>query len=277
MQQVNNDAPKIFFIQAGMTLALITILVCISCKLLAADKHPDIFDDYIEGGIKYDSLTNGFDDWKGGYLQGAWRQNQKNIWNWEILFQEQYNTSGNYSVAGLTHIFNPDWYGSVHVGGSGSGFFFPDYRIDATINKKLLPERNLVLTAGSGYIRQKDAHTDRYLYLGAAYYLPEAWLIEGGLRLNRSSPGSVSSTRYVLAISQARDNIRHISFSIDSGDESYLAIGPSTSLVDFPSTLLTFNWREWLNNDFGMHMIAEYYTSDVFNRTGITIGVFKEF
>jgi YaiO family outer membrane protein len=263
--------------QLGRSLAMFAILLWLPCNLLAADVRSEAFDNYVEGGIKYDSLTNGFDDWKGGYLQGAWQQDQNNIWDWEILYQKQYGASGNYYVAGLTHVFDQDWYGSVHVGASGSGFFFPDYRVDAAIHRKLLPQRDLVLTVGTGYIEQKDSHSDKYLYLGAGYYFPDAWLIEGGVRLNQSSPGSVSSSRYLLALSRARDKIRHIAISIDWGDEAYLAIGPTTSLVDFPSTLLMVNWREWYGPDYGLHVIAEYYDSDVFNRTGVTIGVFKEF
>ena len=261
----------------GSALAMIAMLAAMPVKPVAAEESTAALVNYIEGGMKHDSLTNGFDDWKGAYLQGSWQQNSETRWDGEVLFQEQYGESGNYFVAGVTHDFNPDWYGSVHVGGSGSGFFFPDYRIDGSIHRKLLPERNLVLTAGTGYIEQKDEHRDRYLYLGAAYYFPDFWSIEGGVRLNKSSPGSVSSTRYLLSLSRARDKVRHIALSIDWGDESYLAIGPTSSLVDFPSTVVTVNWREWLSRDVGVHMIAEYYDSEVFNRTGVTIGVFKEF
>ena len=259
------------------SLAWIMILLGLSCQSIAVEDEATALATYIEAGVKYDNLSNGFDDWKGAYLQGAWQQTSQTRWDWEVLFQEQYDASGNYYVAGVTHDFNPDWYGSVHVGASGSGFFFPDYRIDAFIHRKLLSEKNLVLTAGVGYIEQKDEHTDSYLYLGAGYCFPEAWLIEGAVRLNQSSPGSVSSTRYIVALSQSREKIRHMAFSVDWGDEAYLAIGPTNVLVDFPSTLFTFNWREWIGHDFGSHVIAEYYDSDVFNRTGITIGVFKEF
>lgn len=263
--------------QYGLYFLCMTILFTVNFRANAADEVTAVFTDYIEAGVNHHGLTNNYGDWDGAYLQGAWQQNDSNRWDWEILSQERYGESGVYSVAGLSHIFDQDWYGSVHAGASGSGFFFPDYRVDAYLHRKILPERNLVLTTGVGYIAQKDDHIDRYLYLGVGYYFPEAWLIEGGIRLNRSSPGTVSSHRYVLALSQARDKVRHIAFTLDWGDEAYQAIGPTTVLVDFPSTQLVVNWREWLGKDYGLHVIAEHYDSDFFNRNGISIGVFREF
>jgi len=277
MQPVIKKRMQMTWKQSGISLFLIIILLIWQIRLSIAEEPTSALTNYIEGGIKHDSLTNGFEDWRGAYLQGAWQQDNNNLWDWETLYYEQYGESGNYIVGGLTHIFNSDWYGSIHAGYSGNGFFFPDYRVDAYIHRKVLPEQNLVLNAGAGYIVQKDEHEDRYIHLGATYYFPDFWSIEGGVRFNESSPGSVSSNRYIFALSHAKDKVRHIAFTIDWGDESYLAIGPTTSLVDFSSTLLTFQWREWINDDFGIHLIGEYYNSDVFNRTGISIGIFKEF
>lgn len=234
--------------------------------------------NYVEIGGEYYWLSHDFSDWYGMYLRGIWAQNASDTWDWEVVRGNEYDEWGGYYGGGLTHVFNADWYGSLHVGASSSGFFFPRYRIDGALHRKLLPERNLVVTVGSGYIGERDeVHRQAYLFLGASYYFTRPWIIEAGTRWSRSDPGSVDSTRLLLAVTWGRNKVRYVTAAYEFGNEAYQLVGPTITAVDFRSQLLTLTWREWWRDGWGFNLVGEHYESDVYDRTGVRLGVFKEF
>jgi YaiO family outer membrane protein len=260
-------------------LAMMMLVTPTFAQTLAPPKEPEkryIEPDFIEVGINYYDLDSGFDDWKGAFVRGSWQQNEKNIWDAEILHQQRYGEWGTYYVAGVTHIFNDDWYGSLHIGTS-SAFFFSKLRVDAFINRKVLPERNLVLTAGIGYDKAQQVNTDRSLYLGASYYFETPYILEGGVRFNRSSPGPENSTRYRVALTYGRAFERYIIGEIDWGTEAYQYIAEDVSILDFDSQVYALTWREWVKRDWGFALRGEIYQSDNYDRLGIEASVFKHF
>lgn len=273
------NKPKTFY---SSVIRYVLLVLCVSiitqpASATEVSSSPRINNNYIEAGLGHHDLTNGYQNWDIYYLKGVWQQDEANIWDWAIEQQDRFGDAGIYLVAGLTHIFNPDWYGSIHFGTSKNGFFLPRQRVDAFINRKLLPEKNLILTFGSGYIDEKDVHRANSFYLGASYYVESPWMISAGLRWNNSSPGSVSSTRHILSVSWIRDKDRYVTFNIDWGKEAYQLIGESISLVDFSSDLITLSWREWLNHDWGSQLVLERYDNPFYERHGLTLGLFKEF
>jgi YaiO family outer membrane protein len=252
--------------------------LCIALAPLVAvadtNDEPAAGSGYIEGGANLHSLSSGYANWYGLYAKGAWKQDERNTWDWEVDGESEFDDSGLYAVGGVTHIFNADWYGELHVGARGGGFFYPDYRVDAFIHRKVLPDRNLVLNAGTGYIDESDNHTEKYLYLGATYYFDEPWVVEGGLRRTVSLPGFIYSSRLKLAGTYGREKKRLVTLALDTGREAYLS-GVGTE--NFPSTVLTLTWREWRTAKGGFNVVVERYTSTVFDRTGVSFGVFREF
>jgi hypothetical protein len=106
--------------------------------------------NYVESGGSYLALSNGYGYWAGGYTRGVYQQG-KNIWNAEVNGQHEFGDAGVYMAAGDTYNFNPDWYGSLTLGTSVGGFFWPRYRADAFLNKKWLGRKQWITTAGLGY------------------------------------------------------------------------------------------------------------------------------
>jgi YaiO family outer membrane protein len=270
--------------KAGLLAAFLATAMTIGAQAAppasAASPVPDEAPaaSYVELGGDYHWLSHDYSDWYGFYVRGAWVQSARNTWDWEIARRNEYDEWGGYYAGGLTHVFNADWYGSLHLGASSSGFFLPRYRGDAFLNRKLLPARNLVATGGGGYIEERDdVHRQSYLFLGGAYYFTHPWIVEGGARWTQSDPGSVDSSRLLVAVTWGRDQWRFVTAAYESGNEAYLLVDGTVAAVDFHSQLLTLTWREWWRRGWGHNVVAEHYESEVLDRTGVRLGVFKEF
>ena len=233
--------------------------------------------NYYEGGLKYQSLTAGFSDWTEGYAKGSWQQDADNRWAWEILASKRFNESGTYFSGAINHVFNDDWYGSLHLSTGTDVFFFPKYRVDAFINKKFHDERNLIGTFGIFYEDTRLINEESGLYLGATYYFSTPWVLEGGIRYNRSSPGPENSTRYKIAVTKGTNFDRLVTFVVDWGNEAYQYSSPIILPVDIRSTVYSLTWREWIKKDWGINVVGEYYNSETYDRTGVMFGVFKHF
>lgn len=243
-----------------------------------ADEKKYLEENYYEAGVKYHTLTTGFSDWNEGYAKGSWKQDADNVWEWEVLGSKRFDESGVLFSGGLNHIFNDDWYGSLHLSASNDVFFFSKYRVDAFINKKFLEDKRLIGTLGLMYADSRVINVDRGLYLGAAYYFSTPWILEAGIRFNRSSPGPENSTRYKVALTQGKGFDRIITAAIDWGNEAYQYYSPPlTATVDVKSTLYSLTWREWIEKDWGINVVGEYYNSETYDRTGVMFGVFKHF
>ena len=248
----------------------------ISLNVHAAEKNY-LETNYYEAGIKYHSLTAGFSDWHEGYVKGSWQQNADNVWDWEVLGSRRFDTNGILFNGGVTRTFNSEWYGSLHLSTSDNVFYFPQFRIDAFINKKFLDEGNLVGTLGLIYEDSGEINEDTGLYLGASYYFSTPWVVEGGIRFNRSMPGPENSTRYKIAVTQGTSFDHLIIAEIDWGNEAYQYTAETVSTVDIRSTVYSLTWRKWIRKDWGFNAVAEYYNSETYDRTGVMFGVFKHF
>jgi YaiO family outer membrane protein len=251
-------------------------MLLINFNIIAAEKQY-LEANYYEAGLKYHDLTAGLSDWTEGYAKGSWQQDADNVWNWEVLGANRFDTAGIFFTGGLTHIFNDDWYGSLHLSTSDDAFYFPKYRVDAFINKKFLDEANLIGTLGLMYEDTRLINEESGLYLGATYYFSTPWVLEGGIRYNHSLPGPEYSTRYKIAISQGKSFERIITAVVDWGNEAYQYSGVILTTVDVRSTVYSLTWREWIKKDWGINVVAEYYNSETYDRTGVMFGVFKHF
>lgn len=258
--------------------ALLVLCIGLALPVFAAEQHQYLQADYVQGSLNYSSLTNDYGNWKGVSVNGSWQQNENNVWVAELLRESEYGAWGTYASAGLTHTFNEDWYGSLFLGASDSGaFFFPKLRVDAFINRKLLKDKSLVATLGLGYSKAHQVNEDNSLYLGASYYFAQPYMIEGGIRFNRSKPGPENSNRYRVAVTYGQEFKRYLIAEYDWGTEAYQYITNTVAIMDFNSRILTLTWREWLAKDWGFALRGEFYQSDEYDRTGVEISVFKHY
>ncbi len=231
---------------------------------------------FIEAEALHANLSGGFGDWRDVTLRGG-MQRGRHLLRGEISAQRHFNTDGMYAGVMDTWTIDADWYGSIALGAGDGAFFLPRYRADAFINRKWLPSRQLVTSLGAGYYRAPDHHIDRSLTVGLIYYFDAPWVVEGGVRFNRSSPGAVDSSQKFVAATYGRSGGNLVVARVAWGSEGYQAIGPGSSIVGFDSRERSLAWRHWFNRHSGVMLRAERYHNPIYRRTGVAAGLFHEF
>jgi YaiO family outer membrane protein len=242
----------------------------------AAPVPEKVLTNFVEAGGSYRQLTNGFGDWSGGYARGAFAAG-KSIWNAEINGQHEFGDGGVYLAAGDTYNFNSDWYGSLTLGSSVGGFFWPRLRTDAFVNRKWRVRKQFITTLGYGYYASKDVHRDRSVFVGTIYYFQGPWIVEDGVRFNVSNPGAVFSPAGFVAITEGRNHHHYVTLNTGFGQEAYQLVGPTTVLARIPSQNMTITWRQWTGKSWGFNLLADYYHNPFYERGGGSFGFFKEF
>lgn len=230
----------------------------------------------LELSVGSQNLSAGFDNWKELGLRGTYSSGPHTLQG-ELSQNRRFGQNGTFIGLSDTYTFNDDWFGWLSVGAGDGAFYLPRYRIDTSISRKWLDKKNLVTSIGLGYYNAPDGHTDRSVTAGAAYYFEAPWIVEGGVRLNHSSPGSIKSQQQFVAVTYGRDKQDLVTARYGWGGEAYLAIASGTQLVNFNSREGSIAWRHWLNPRTGLLLGANRYTNPSYNRTGVTLGVFHDF
>jgi YaiO family outer membrane protein len=238
--------------------------------------NPKELTNYAEAGGSYLPLSNNFGHLSNGYARAS-ITSRKNVWFAEVNRQHEFGDAGTYVGGSDTYTFSPDWYGSLNLGSSIGGFFWPRFRGDAFINRKWLNSKRLITTFGFAYFASKDVHRDHNFYIGSTYYFDKPWIVETGLHYNVSNPGSVSSPSAFVAATQGRNKHHYITVRVGFGEEAYQLVGPTASLSDFSSQTLTVTWRQWIGKNWGLNAVGDYYHNPFYSRGGNILGVFKEF
>ncbi len=231
----------------------------------------------LEVGTEHSSLSASYPDWNGFYVRTVWQRGDRNIWAGELVQQSEFKDQGVFYSLRNTHNFSPDWFTNLSIGSSSGGFFLPRAQVNAFVNKKWLRRRDLITTLGLGYNVAKDDHRDLSYSLGATYYFRAPWVVEGGVRWNNSTPGSVLSRSQFLALTEGRNKQHYLTLRFGFGREAYQIIGPATALADFPSHEISLTYRRWIHKDWGLNLTGSYYSNPSYQRQGVTIGTFKDF
>jgi YaiO family outer membrane protein len=220
-------------------------------------------------------VTAEYGDWREGVLVGTY-SGGRHVLRGELAAMRRFHESGTYVAVMDTVTLDRDWYASVAAGAGDGAFYLPRYRVDAFINRKLSSARNLVLSLGAGHYRAPDGHIDRSATVGAHYYFRAPWIVQAAVRFTESDPGSVRARQQFVALTYGNDRRGQIVARYGWGREAYLAIGPSTSLVDFASREVNVQWRYWLDRSQGIVVAGEHYRNPAYHRAGALVGYFAE-
>jgi len=242
----------------------------------ATEESPRLLTNYVESGANYLQLTDNYGSWAGGYARTVY-ESGKDVWNGEVNGQREFGDKGVYLAAGDTHTFSPRWYSAVTLGSSVQGFFWPRFRTDAFLNRKLLARQQLITTAGYGYYAAKDVHRNHYAYLGSTYYFAKPWIVEEGLYLGVSNPGAVFAPSGFVAVTQGVDKRHYVTMRVGLGEEGYQLVGPTATLAKFQSQDVTGTWRQWIGRNWGFNLVGDFYHNPYYSRGGPTLGFFKDF
>lgn len=231
-----------------------------------------------ELGVKYYDVNEGFADTYGGYGKFIYAPaSGKDLWTGEVAYLDRFDDDGTYFSIANTHAFTDLYYTSIALGTSAGGFFWPSFRVDASLSRKWLPRRNFVSTVGVTYVDAKDEHTDASILLEGTYYFDTPWILQGGVRVNQSDPGSVTSPSGYVAATHGRDRQRFVTLRYGFGYQGYEALTAPAFVVDFSFNELTLTWREWVTPDAGFNLVGYGFQSEPYDQIGVELGVFKEF
>lgn len=238
---------------------------------------------YIEIGGSHSALTGGNADWNDFYLRGM-VSGGRNAFSGELTRQARFGDSGWFGGIGLTRTLSEDWYAQISAGGSAGGFFLPKFRTDGLINRKLLPKRQLVATAGFGFDQSKTVNHDERFQFGGAYYFERPFVLQAGVTWTHAAPGNILARTQYVAVNEGHDKEHFISLRYGWGREGYEVIGAPTTvnpaynvLFDFPIHDITATWRQWIGPNWGVNFNLEQHQEPAYHRFGGTAGVFLDF
>ena len=230
----------------------------------------------IELSTGYQNLTAGLGSWRDLTLKGTYGL-PSHLLQGEISTMRRFNQNGVFVGLSDTYTFNEDWYGSVAVGFGDGAFYLPKYRVNATLYKKWLPQRNLVTSIGVGKYKAPDGHVDNSLALGVVYYFDAPWVAEFGLTANSSNPGAIKTQQQFLALTYGRAKENLVTVRHAWGNEGYQTIATNAQLVNFPSKESSISWRHWFAPRTGVSISANRYTNPFYIRSGMNVGIFHDF
>lgn len=240
------------------------------------DYVPVTGPNYVETGVNYHSASNNVGDWFGQFVKGEYQTDPWNRWNATIQHQEAFHDQGMYFGVGNTHTFNEDWYSDVGVGFGTDAVFLNRLRLDALLNRRWLPKRNLITTIGYSHYRSESPYRGNGLLASVSYYFDAPWIVQAGIRGDIGDPGSLFGYSAYAALTHGYYKRYFITGRVGWGREAYQIVGNSVD-TEFNSQTLGLNWRQWLGDDWGYNLAGEYYHQPAYHRTGGVVSVFKEF
>lgn len=230
----------------------------------------------LELSTGFQNLSAGFGSWRDVTLRGTYGL-PSHVLQGELAITRRFNKDGAFVGLSDTYTFDEDWYGNLSVGFGDGAFYLPRYRVDATLYKKWLPQRNLITSIGAGQYKAPGGNSDSSLSLGLVYYFDTPFVAEAGLRLNNSKPGSIKTQQQFLALTYGRAKENLVTVRHGWGQEGYQTIGTNAQLVNFASKETSISWRHWFAPRTGLVAGANRYTNPFYNRSGLNIGIFHEF
>lgn len=230
----------------------------------------------IELDVGGEELTNGYGNWTNETLFGTYQVDQQ-VLQVELSAKEEFRSSGTYLGLADTITIDQDWFTRLSIGTGDGAFYLPRVRGDAFLSRKWLDQRNLITSIGVGYYEAPDGHIDRSLSFGSTYYFSTPWILEGGLRFNRSDPGSISTHQQFLAVTYGHEKQDVLTLRYGWGGEGYQEIAGNVSLVNFQSHEASIAWRHWLNANLGLLAKVDNYSNPYYQRKGANVGLFYQF
>lgn len=221
-------------------------------------------------------LSNGYGHWRDARISWVYGSGD-HVWQGEIAAKKQFGESGLFAGISNTVTLHPDWYTSLSVGVGDGAFYLPRVRADGALYKKWLSGRNLVTSVGLSYYRAPDVHIDRAVNLGAVWYFEQPWVLEAGVRLNRSNPGQIDTRQRFVAVTYGRHQHDLWTLRHGSGGEGYQSIGPQAALINFRSHQTGATWKHWMTPQGGVQVSFERYRNPYYSRNGLSVAFFHDF
>jgi YaiO family outer membrane protein len=224
-------------------------------------------------GYSMAHLTNGYGDWYGVRLRGLHQFGHQTV-TAELSELRRFGQRTTFGAVNYVRDFDADWFGAIGFSGTTSGTILPSERVDVSLNRKLLPQRSLVLSLGAGYAWNRSGHRDQLYHAGVIWYATPKLIGEIGMNYNVDAPGSVKAPAYYAAVSYGTIGKSVLGIRGSFGREAYQAIGAGSQIVDFRSNEIDVQWRYWLTKRWGTQLEFNSYHNPYYSRRGFEISLF---
>jgi len=255
-------------------LGLATGLLCACALAQAQTNEPTQVTWDVQA--THSQLSAGLPDGEALDLRASWNLSGGDSLIAEVLDERKFGQHG--GVLGLTYtkVFSPDWFGAGTVVAGHGGPNWANARADAQLSRKWLSQRQLVTSAAVYHAAYDDARSDTGLRLSAAWYLDLPAVLEAGVTLNVSQPGSIHSHMPYASATFGREGVQYVSLRASRGTEAYQALGADAQLVNFRSHGVAATWRRWLGPRWGVSAQAEHYRNPSYERRTLGVGLFAQ-
>lgn len=194
----------------------------------------------------------------------------------ELVQERKFGERGGTLALAYTGSISPDWFATGTLVAGQGGPNWANARADAQVSAKWLDQRQLVTSAALYRAVFDGGRSDSGLRLSATWYLPASAVVEAGVTLNLSQPGSVHSHMPYAAVTWGREGQQYLSLRASSGTEAYQALGVAAQLVNFRSRSVAATWRQWIGPQWGITAQAEHYRNPTYQRQTLGLGLFAQ-
>lgn len=254
------------------------LAACLAASLLAAHgacaQSHELRQTTLETVGSVGQLSAGLPDANALVLRGTWDFEGGNVLRAEVLEESKFGTRGGLGGVGFVSVLSPDWSLAGNLAFGHGGPNWATTRGDVEVSAKWAEARHLVTRVALYQARFEGERSDTGLRLALVNYLPNALVLEAGITLNVSEPGSVNSQMPFLSATMGHEGVQYVSLRISSGSEAYQALGAGQQLVDFRSRSIGLGWRRWVHRQRGFIVQAEHYTNPSYERNTLGAGVF---
>jgi YaiO family outer membrane protein len=222
-------------------------------------------------------LTAGLPKARAVNLRGTWVLGGGRVAGVEVLDESKFGARGGVLAGSYTHVVNDDWYVAGTAAWGRGGPNWANQRLDLDVATKWGAARNIVSHVALYGARFDAGRSDRGLRLSLVAYLPASTVVEGGVILNVSEPGSVRSQMPYASLTWGHEGEQFVVLRLSSGTEAYQALGTAQQLVNFRSSSVGLTWRRWVGQQWGFIASAENYRNPSYARRTLGAGLLVQF
>lgn len=192
----------------------------------------------------------------------------------ELLDERKFGRQGGIAATAYTRRFDADWFGTATLALGHGGPNWANRRVDLQLSRKWLAQQQLVTSLAAYHASFDNDRSDHGVRVSAAWYAQPGVVLEAGVILNTSQPGSVRSNMPFVSTTFGSAGEQYLSLRASDGREAYQALGSGAQLVDFSSRSLGLTWRRWLAPDWGFTAQVEVYRNPTYSRRTLGAGIF---
>ena len=220
----------------------------------------------IEFGAQHATLSDGFAAQDLQSLRLGWRGPSERAIQISVEAKQAFGERATLLIGSLAQDISPEDRVGFALAVSDARTIVAERRVDAHYSRKLLPEKNLVATLAGYAANVADGHRDRGLVGSAAWYFADRQVVEAGVRMAQSNPGSITAWRGFAAYTFGAVGADTVALRAESGREAWQSLGADAAVADFRSHEVALAWRHWLTREAGFAIDLAYYSNPSYRR-----------